>query len=178
MASASKTPNLNLPQWLETEKPERTDFNAAFDAIDDVLFVVPACRVYNSTDQAVTSGVAKVLSFDTERFDTDNIHDATTSPTRLTCRTAGVYLIIGHMSFTSNPDGNRQLLVKVNDTNFITYVEDDCPPVGTFRPMLTTIYYLNEGDYVELHALQTSGVTLYARYQADFSTEFMMVRIG
>ena len=35
MASASKTPNLNLPQWLETEKPERTDFNAAFDAIDD-----------------------------------------------------------------------------------------------------------------------------------------------
>ena len=35
MASASKTPNLNLPQWVGTEKPERTDFNAAFDAIDD-----------------------------------------------------------------------------------------------------------------------------------------------
>ena len=35
MASASKTPNLNLPQWVETEKPERTDFNTAFDAIDD-----------------------------------------------------------------------------------------------------------------------------------------------
>ena len=37
MASASKTPNLNLPQWVETEKPERTDFNTAFDAIDDVI---------------------------------------------------------------------------------------------------------------------------------------------
>ena len=35
MASASKTPNLNLPQWVGTEKPERTDFNAAFDAIDN-----------------------------------------------------------------------------------------------------------------------------------------------
>ena len=34
MASASKTPNLNLPQWVGTEKPERTDFNAAFLAID------------------------------------------------------------------------------------------------------------------------------------------------
>ena len=34
MASASKTPNLNLPQWVGAEKPERTDFNAAFDAID------------------------------------------------------------------------------------------------------------------------------------------------
>ena len=37
MASASKTPNLNLPQWVETEKPERTDFNAAFDAIDTTI---------------------------------------------------------------------------------------------------------------------------------------------
>ena len=37
MASASKTPNLNLPQWVETEKPERTDFNAAFDALDVAL---------------------------------------------------------------------------------------------------------------------------------------------
>ena len=37
MASASKTPNLNLPQWVGTEKPERTDLNAAFDAIDTTV---------------------------------------------------------------------------------------------------------------------------------------------
>lgn len=40
MASASKTQNLNLPQWVGTEKPERTDFNAAFDAIDTNLNLV------------------------------------------------------------------------------------------------------------------------------------------
>ena len=45
MASASKTPNLNLPQWVGTEKPERTDFNAAFDAIDDNLNLVQSERV-------------------------------------------------------------------------------------------------------------------------------------
>ena len=37
MASSSKTPNLNLPQWTATEKPERTDFNDAFDAIDGLV---------------------------------------------------------------------------------------------------------------------------------------------
>lgn len=37
MASASKTPNLNLPQWVGTEKQERTDLNAAFDAIDTTV---------------------------------------------------------------------------------------------------------------------------------------------
>lgn len=35
MASAATTPNLGLPQWVGTEKPEMDDFNAAFDAIDD-----------------------------------------------------------------------------------------------------------------------------------------------
>lgn len=37
MSSASKTPNLNLPQWAANEKPERTDFNTAFDSIDDII---------------------------------------------------------------------------------------------------------------------------------------------
>lgn len=34
MGSVTKTTNLALPQWSATEKPERTDFNAAFLAID------------------------------------------------------------------------------------------------------------------------------------------------
>lgn len=37
MSSVNKTPNLNLPQWAANEKPERTDFNSAFDAIDDTI---------------------------------------------------------------------------------------------------------------------------------------------
>lgn len=35
MASAARTPNLSLPQWTAGEKPERTDFNAAFLALDN-----------------------------------------------------------------------------------------------------------------------------------------------
>jgi hypothetical protein len=37
MASVSTTPNLGLPQWVETEKPERTDFNTAFGILDDLV---------------------------------------------------------------------------------------------------------------------------------------------
>ena len=39
MASAAKTPNLGLPQWVAGEKPERPDFNAALLAIDNKLAV-------------------------------------------------------------------------------------------------------------------------------------------
>ena len=37
MASAARTPKLSLPQWTAAEKPERTDFNAAFLAIDNAV---------------------------------------------------------------------------------------------------------------------------------------------
>ena len=50
MASASKTPNLNLPQWVESEKPERTDFNAAFLALDGIIdLIYPVGSIYIST---------------------------------------------------------------------------------------------------------------------------------
>ena len=60
MASASKTPNLNLPQWVETEKPEMADFNAAFLALDGLkLLCWPVGSVYigvGSTSPATLFG--------------------------------------------------------------------------------------------------------------------------
>ena len=53
MASAATTPNLNLPQWVGTEKPERTDFNAAFDAIDEFWkYIYPVGCLFETTDSA------------------------------------------------------------------------------------------------------------------------------
>lgn len=54
MASAATTPNLNLPQWVGTENPERTDFNAAFDAIDAEFwkYIYPVGCLFETTDSA------------------------------------------------------------------------------------------------------------------------------
>lgn len=40
MASTNSTTNYGLPQWLATDKPERTDLNTAFDALDTNLNLV------------------------------------------------------------------------------------------------------------------------------------------
>lgn len=37
MASANKTPILNLPQWLGNEYMERTDWNTAFATLEDAI---------------------------------------------------------------------------------------------------------------------------------------------
>lgn len=49
MASAAKTPKLALPQWVAAEKPERTDFNAAFLTLDGIFnLMYPVGSIYTS----------------------------------------------------------------------------------------------------------------------------------
>lgn len=58
MSSAAVTPNLGLPQWVAGEKPERTDFNAAFLAIDDIGVMAG----WISTLTGITIGNGTVVS--------------------------------------------------------------------------------------------------------------------
>lgn len=46
--AAAATPNLGLPQWVAAEKPERTDFNAAFLAIDGAVIIASGSNAYGS----------------------------------------------------------------------------------------------------------------------------------
>src|SRR5262249_3653108 len=67
-----------------------------------------SARVYNSTVIPVPSsgGVSAVPSFDSERWDTANLHDSA-NPSRLTAPVDGVYLIEAHVSFPTNGAGAR-----------------------------------------------------------------------
>lgn len=141
---------------------------------------MPAARVYHSANQtAPTSGTQLTLAFDSERFDTDTIHDTVTNNSRLTCRTAGVYQITGHISWAANATGARQLSIKLNGTTFLAIALD---PVASAASLLiqgvTTLYQLAVNDYVELQALQTSGGALVVNASPNYSPEFMMARVS
>jgi len=87
MASAAKTPNLGLPQWVAGEKPERTDFNAAFLAIDGavvkesgskangkyVKFADGTMQQYGSiATTAIINGITSIaITFPVSFYDTD-----------------------------------------------------------------------------------------------------------
>lgn len=60
-----------------------------------------SCRVRNSSTQAVGTGGTITLSWDTEDFDTDTIHDAA-DPTKLTIKTAGKYLLGCNTFYSAN----------------------------------------------------------------------------
>lgn len=137
-------------------------------------------RVTKAALQTITSGSSTAVIFDTERYDTDTIHDNSTNNTRLTATTAGKYVITGHVRWEAvNTTGHRQLVIRVNGTTAIACVRDISPD-GTLNThqSITTIWDLAATDYVELMALHTATVDVDVTKLGDQSPEFAMQKIG
>ncbi|MGE5594324.1 MAG: hypothetical protein ACM3X3_11695 [Betaproteobacteria bacterium] len=147
-------------------------------ALLDLLWAPPAARVYHNAAQSIPNATWTTLAFNSERFDTDNIHDTATSNSRLTCKTAGKYLISLSLRFASNATGLRQAQVMLNGTTRIALVSQNPISGDPTIVNVSTVYSLSAGDYVEALAYQSSGGALDVEYAIAYSPEFMMVRVG
>jgi len=143
--------------------------------IDDYI---QGARVYHSVDQSIPTATETVLAFDSERYDTDAIHDPTTNNSRLTCKTVGKYLIITLAWWAGNATGYRALTIRLNGATVLAQTFRE--PVGSTgqRMITTTVYDLAVNDYVETTVYQTSGANRNVLVAANASPEFMMQRIG
>jgi hypothetical protein len=135
-------------------------------------------RVYHSVDQSIPDITATYLAFDSERYDTDTIHDTTTNNSRLTCQTAGKYIIVFQATFAANATGKRHFWIRLNGTTNIAYNKQGLDSDNEIMVPVVTIYDLAVGDYVEAGVYQNSGGSLALLTQAQLSPEFMMQRVG
>jgi len=138
----------------------------------------PACRVYHNANQSIANGVSTILAFNSERFDTDAIHNTVSNNSRLTCKTAGLYVISVTLLFATNAVGIRGVHFKLNGTTLICVQGGDAQSVYETNLTATTIYQLATNDYVEIQVYQNSGGALNLEYYANTSPEFMMARVG
>ena len=139
------------------------------------------CRVYNSAAQSIPDNICTMLNFDSESWDTDNIHDNVTNNTRLTCRTAGLYIISGSVHWACVTGGRRSCRIYPNGSDiWLASTEIGSVADANSYPAhsVTTIYYLNVGDYVEFSLHQTSGGSVSTYVNATCNAYFMMARIG
>jgi hypothetical protein len=69
-----------------------------------------ACRVYKSATQTVASGNFDVVSFNTEDYDTDGLHDNATNNTRITIPTGlgGYWYFIFHADVDADATGHTR----------------------------------------------------------------------
>lgn len=135
-------------------------------------------RVYNNADISVANGALVALTFNTERFDTDTIHDTGTNTGRLTCKTAGVYLITANIAFDVNSTGHRDVYLRVNGTTIMAATVQPALALAGNIIVCSTHYSLAVNDYVEVVVYQNSGGALNVLYLGDYTPEFMMQRIG
>src|SRR4051812_49348432 len=100
MATYTTPPTATAGQPLSA-----SDWNTKVRDSMEFLHNPPACRARKTTAQSLNTATLTTVLFDAERFDTDAIHDNVTNTSRLTCQTAGIYVITADLSFASNATG-------------------------------------------------------------------------
>lgn len=138
---------------------------------------VPSCRVYNNADQSIATSTLQALTFNSERWDTDNIHDVATNPTRLTCRTAGKYLISGSVAWETTAGSGAARIVAVRDMNAVTVARDRRAPQTDLEQHIQTVIDMAVGDWVELCVFQDQGSSKPLKSIGNYSPEFEAIRI-
>jgi len=162
-----------IPTTPTFTNPITSAYFASLKAVNDFWALTPRCYAYQSVAQSIPTGTTLVpVTLGAEIYDIVQsgdtpMHDNTTNPTRVFCRTAGKYEITGCAEFASNATGLRTATIRLNaagvDTGGTLLVSSNQSPVSgaaTTTPLSTIEVSLVAGDYVELFVRQTSGGAL------------------
>jgi len=145
--------------------------------------LAPAVRAFHNASQSTSSATTLALALNSERFDTaggvaSTQHDTVTNNSRLTAIYAGIYQITGNVEWAGSNSGLRNVFIRLNGTTTIGYTQDTPGTVSAWQQSVSTLYQLAVSDYVELCVNQTTAGALNINSTANYSPEFMMVRVG
>jgi hypothetical protein len=137
--------------------------------------------VYDSTNQAIASGVTTALTFNLEYFDTNGYHSTSTNTSRLTVPAgkAGYYLMTAQGTYNLNASGQRDLIFYKNGA-YLRYSNSVAGSSSVYvGNVMTVVYYLAEADYIELFTYQSSGTSLnFDKTLGGGSFHFSMEYLG
>ena len=135
-------------------------------------------RVYRNANQIIPTGEWTAVIFTSEDYDTDDIFENVTNPTRLTCKTAGKYQICGNPMIPLEDQVRLDSRIRLNGSSDIDYGRFAGSGHTRVVAKVNTQYVLAVNDYVELHVYHDAGVNETLEYGAGRYPYFMMQRIG
>lgn len=169
------------PATVVTATTITTAWGNSVKAAADYLANPPVCRVRHSANQSVTNGTSLYLAWDTEDLDTDTMHDTVTNNSRITFKTAGVYVITCNVLWVAGNDFTG--LGVTLEKNAITPIAS--AQVGTVADnniniglSATTIAKFAVNDYVRAAAFQRNSAVAARNLLADQRTHFEAVWVG
>jgi hypothetical protein len=141
-----------------------------------------SARVFNSADITVPQlnpGEWTSLTFNSEHWDTANLHETATNSGRLKAPVAGKYYIFANITWES-PIGTGLWGLRLQLNGKTVIAEQSLPNTAApFRISMSvgTLYGLSAGDYVEAQVFQNSGNPLPIRSIPATSPEFGMAKL-
>lgn len=138
-------------------------------------------HVFHSVDQSVPHNTSTVLTFDSERYDGDAMHDPAVNPSRLTVPAGlgGRYRLWVLATYAGNVTGQRVVDLRLNGTTVIASDQRQAMLGGFQTPMSVSVEYdLVPGDYVEVVCFQNSGAAVAVKANANYSPDFGMTLLG
>ena len=125
------------------------------------LIVPPACLVGASATLNIPNSTWTGVTFVTERFDTDALHDNSVNPSRFTITTPGIYQISAYVTWSGSVGGNqRDLALRVNGSTYAAFSRGPITAGSGGLTNLSVAWDLDAGDYFEIAANQDSGITM------------------
>jgi hypothetical protein len=124
------------------------------------IFTPAYCKAYLSAAQVIPNNTNTIINFPNEELDTNTMHDAVTNNSRITIKTAGVYLVGAQANFNNtNTTGRRVAGLQLNGSALPGAGQEIFPiATGNHRLICSpTLVSCSVNDYIELNVYQTSG---------------------
>jgi len=155
--------NMNSNQIINVTDPTSDQHAATKKYVDDNAGGNPdiGCRLGNSNPQDIVTATSTAITFNTEIWDTDTMHDVGSNTERVTIKTAGIYILTANVEWESGKTGYRQVqfVHHRGETSLqIAQIRDDASTAVAQKQCITTIYDLEVDDYITLTVRQTQGI--------------------
>lgn len=175
--------NIDMATWRILDLPDPLLAQEAITLAYFTANIAPylyneGARVYHNAHQAIPNSTSTILSYNSERYDTDAIHSPTVNNSRLTCKTAGKYVINTQIAWETIVGGRRNIVILLNGATSIANEWRNAMVGGICRHQIATIYHLAVNDYVETRVYHDQGAPLNVVCTSQYSPEFQMQRIG
>lgn len=160
-------------QALKTDGAGNLSFGSVAQA-------APGVRLTKSAAQSIASGSWTAVTWDQETYDTDAMHEGVTNPSRITIKTAGVFLFTFGTDWAGNTTGERICAFAVNGAREFESSPQTNIVDGRAMMSLAFLRKLAVNDYVEVFVFQTSGggLNLNAATTNEIVTQFAAQYVG
>jgi len=139
----------------------------------------------STADQSIANSTDTLVTWNSETYDTDTMHDNVTNNSRLTFKTAGTYIVSGMINWAGNATGdNRYMAIRQQPGSVLVYQKAGpataiaaCAGACAAHMPFSLVVQAAVNDYVEITVNQNSGGSLALQQSSTNGARFSAVRI-